>query len=124
MSDKRKRRAAAIFLMAAGAALFLVPAVLPGRDGQETYTASGRKTEIPDAVLPEGTISVNSADTDELILLDGIGETLSVMIIDERMRNGSFHYPEDLTAVKGIGVRKMNGIRESINLDDSLNPEP
>lgn len=124
MSDKRTKRTAAAFLMAAGTALFLAPAALPGRNGQETYAASGRKTEIPDAVLPDGTISVNSADMDELVLLDGIGETLSVMIIDERARNGLFHYPEDLTAVKGIGVRKMNGIRESINLDGSLNTEP
>ena len=67
--------------------------------------------------MPNGTVSINEADADELTELYGIGESLAALIVDERNINGKFWYPEDLTAVKGIGIRKLNGFRDSINLD-------
>ena len=67
--------------------------------------------------MPDGTISVNTADQDELTELYGIGETLAAMIMDERIKNGDYRYPEDLTAVKGIGMKKLEGFRDYINLN-------
>ena len=43
--------------------------------------------------------------------MPGIGETIACLIIEEREENGYFQYPEDLTAVKGIGIKKMEQIR-------------
>ena len=116
--EKRRRAAAAIVLMAAAAALILIPGLRSVSDGRETYQASGRIAETPEIEMPNGTISINEADADELTELYGIGETLAAMIIEEREKNGPYRYPEDLTAVKGIGLRKLEGFRDSINLDE------
>jgi competence protein ComEA len=62
-------------------------------------------------------ISINEADETELTELHGIGETLAALIVEERNQNGRFWYPEDITAVKGIGIKKLNGFLDTINLD-------
>ncbi|QTE68546.1 helix-hairpin-helix domain-containing protein [Clostridiales bacterium] len=59
---------------------------------------------------------MNSGSAEELQALPGIGETLSQLIISERENNGNFYYPEDLTAVKGIGIKKLEQFRELLDL--------
>ena len=119
MSDIRKkgRTAAAAVLMAMSAALVFFPRLQSVSHGPQTYQSLGRNAEPPAIELPKGTISINRADPEELTELYGIGETLAAMIVDEREKNGPYRYPEDLTDVKGIGIRKVEGLRESINLD-------
>ena len=114
--DKRKR-IAAVVLMTAAAAMIAFSGLRSVSDGKETYSASGRMAELPGITLPNGIISINDADAEELTELYGIGETLSSLIIEEREKNGPFRYPEDLTAVKGIGIKKLDGLRDMINLD-------
>ena len=116
MSDRRKQIAAVILLIGA-AALFLGYGLRSVSDGRVSFRASGRTGEARGIPMPDGTVSINEADAEELTALYGIGETLAAMIVEERETNGPFRYPEDLTAVKGIGIKKMNGFRESINLD-------
>lgn len=107
----------AAVMMAAAAALMLIPGLQAVFDGGQSYAASGRAHELPEIRLPDGMISINDADLDELDELYGIGETLASMIIEEREMNGPYYYPEDLTAVRGIGLKKLEGFRESINMD-------
>ena len=114
---ERLKRIIAAALMTGAAALILIPGLRSVSDGRQTYRASGRKAEPPAVAMPKGTIGVNGADAEELIELYGIGETLASMMIDEREKNGPFRYPEDLMAVKGIGIKKLEGFREEINLD-------
>ena len=38
-------------------------------------------------------------------------------MIEERERNGPFHYPEDLLSVKGIGTGKLEKIISLINFE-------
>lgn len=64
-----------------------------------------------------GTVSVNDDDADELCALNGIGESLADMIISERSANGLFYYPEDLTAIKGIGIKKLSVFRDELDFD-------
>ena len=54
----------------------------------------------------------------ELQALPGIGETLSQLIISERENNGNFYYPEDLTAVKGIGMKKLEMFRDLLDFSE------
>ena len=68
--------------------------------------------------LPNGTVRVNEADLEELIVIPGIGETLGQAILEERKKNGDFYYPEDLMAVRGIGRSKMEQIRPWLDLSD------
>ncbi len=116
MSD-RSRKIIAVFMMLSGIALMMVCGLRSVSDSHRAYPASGRNAEMPVIKLPNGTVSVNDADEEELTSLYGIGETLAGMINEERRLNGNYHYPEDLTAVKGIGIKKLNGFRDSIKLD-------
>lgn len=60
-------------------------------------------------------INVNTASKEELISLPGIGETIAQRIIEYRQTHGPFHRPEDLLAVKGIGPKKLDQIRDLIS---------
>ena len=104
-------------MLIAGTAMILVCGLRSVPDGGTVFRASGKNSGVREIAMPDGTVSINDADAEELTLLYGVGETLASMIIDEREMNGPFRYPEDLTAVKGIGIKKMYGFRESINLD-------
>ena len=108
-------RALALALMAIGAAMMLVEAV-PRREAPASYAASGRQVILPEIELPDGTVSVNTADLDELMVLPGVGETIGQAIIDERERHGPFQYPEDLMAVRGIGEKTVENLRDWLDM--------
>ena len=119
MSERksRKQMIAWILLITVGSVLIMVSGLWSVSDGSASYPASGRTPDVSEIRMPAGSVSINEADVDELTGLYGIGETLAGLIIDERDRNGPFRYPEDLTGVKGIGMKKLEGFRDSINLD-------
>lgn len=58
-----------------------------------------------------GTVNINTAEKEELMTLEGIGEKLAERIIDYRQENGNFDSIEDITRVYGIG----SGIFEKIS---------
>lgn len=112
------KRAVGLICMAACVALLLTPLALwalrPAEG--ETYAASGRTVALTEIELPGGTISVNMADLYELTELPGIGETIGQRIIDAREFGGPFYYPEDLLAVRGIGGKTLEGLRELLDM--------
>ena len=63
-------------------------------------------------------ININTADKDQLQTLPGIGETLSLRIIDYRNKHGSFKDVNELTKVKRIGNATLENIRELITVGD------
>lgn len=79
--------------------------------------ASGSSCNAEPVVISGGSINVNEADAEELIQLSGIGEVTAAAILDEREKNGLFFYPEDLLNVRGIGAKKLEGIRTTVNFD-------
>ena len=109
------RRALALALMVASAALLLMQAV-PESAAPEAYEASGRAVALPEIGMPDGTVAVNSADLYELTELPGVGETIGQRIVDERESRGPFYYPEDLLSVKGIGVKTLESLREWLDM--------
>ena len=117
MSD-RFQKAVCILLLVFAGCLCIMPGIIqqPVPDSGSVYAASGR--DLYRSVLPQpsGTVSVNSGNAEDLQVLPGIGETLSQLIISERIRNGDYYYPEDLTAVKGIGMKKLEQFRELLDL--------
>lgn len=80
------------------------------------------------AVIPAQTVSgpsdqeralivdINTADTDELAQLPGIGEILAQRIVDFRKVHGPFTAPEQLTNVEGIGQGKLEAILDWITI--------
>ena len=81
------------------------------RTGQKTYRETDR---IP--TVQNGSIRVNTAGTEELEMLPGIGKVYALQLIDERNKNGPFYYPEDLTAVHGIGTGTLKKLYQYIDL--------
>ena len=65
--------------------------------------------------LPQGEISVNSAEVDELMKLPGVGPVLAEAIVSERQQNGLFYYPEDLLNVRGIGEKTLEKLLPYVN---------
>ena len=56
-------------------------------------------------------VDVNTADRPELMQLPGIGPTLARRIIASRETSGPFKNCDDLRRVRGIGPKKLEGIR-------------
>ena len=61
-------------------------------------------------------VSINSADLDELIKLNGIKEGLAQNIIEYRESHGGFKSLIELMNVKGIGETKFEKIKADIRL--------
>lgn len=83
----------------------------------ERFAASGRQAEMetPIRVWLDGAVDPNTANVNQLTALPGIGPVLAQAIVEERESGGSFVYPEDLLAVKGIGKKRLASIYELLS---------
>lgn len=61
-------------------------------------------------------ININTASSEELQKLSGIGETKAAAIIQYRTENGGFKSIEEICRVKGIGDATFNKIRDRITI--------
>ncbi len=61
-------------------------------------------------------ININTAPKEELIMLDGIGESIGERIIKYRRENNGFKSIEDIMNVSGIGQSKFEQIKDSIKV--------
>jgi len=62
---------------------------------------------IPAIAEEMGIVNINAASVEQLMTLDGIGESYAERIVAFREKNGPFKSPEDLTKIKGIGQRTL-----------------
>lgn len=63
-------------------------------------------------------ININTALSDELIQLKGIGKKKAARIIEFRDTNGPFKHPEDLIKVPGIGPKTFEANKHRIRIED------
>lgn len=121
MTEKGKITKTEIFCLILSAMFALLAGVLffhqrPG-DAENGYVVTTwKKTDVTDT-LPQK-IDINTADEQQLQLLPGIGPVLAQRIIAWREENGDFLIAEDLLAVEGIGVTKLNEIRNLITIQE------
>ena len=59
-------------------------------------------------------IDINSADLLSLMELPGIGRETALKIIEYRTTHGNFNDIEDLIHVKGIGVKKLEMLKQYV----------
>lgn len=62
---------------------------------------------------------INRASREELIAIDGIGETMADAIIRFREQNGDFKSLEDLDKVPGIGESRIEYIKSTLSVGES-----
>lgn len=84
---------------------------------EEDKTAELKDEEIEtESTQTTGKININTATTEELQALSGIGETKAQAIVDYRTQNGKFETIEDLKNVSGIGDSTFEKIKENITV--------
>lgn len=112
-----------ILIAITGAFLCLLLGVFVGRTANKAYVkledSSSVQTEQPPSQGPAtlGKININTATSEQLQLLPGIGESLAQRIIDYRNQNGNFTTTEDLLNVSGIGEKKYANIKDYVTID-------
>lgn len=72
---------------------------------QNQETKSGNKNE---------TVNINTAPSEELEKLSGVGKSMAKRIIDYRETHGGFANKEEIMNVKGIGKRVFENIKNNI----------
>ena len=118
MSARLPRLAWGMALTTVALALCLL-SVTPAQPNQETrFLSGGHAPALEEIQLPRGTVPVNTGDLYDLLDLPGVGETIAGAILSERELNGRFYYPEDLLRVKGIGEKKLEGLRDWLDLSE------
>jgi competence protein ComEA len=100
------------------------------QDQQQIYVPRIGEEEAPPPVTggesappsrfaePAGRININTATTEELDTLPGIGPALAQRIIEYRENNGSFNSIEEIVGVSGIGEATLEKIRDLITVDN------
>ncbi|MBL3540361.1 ComEA family DNA-binding protein [Aminivibrio sp.] len=97
---------------------------LAGEDGgKNDASASGappdsgflRPPAIPGGNVG-GAVRVNTASLEELQRIPGIGPTIARAILEYRAQKGKFSSLQDLLKVKGIGPKKLESIRNHVDL--------
>ena len=84
-------------------------------------TTAAAADTVDATATPAATESVdlNSATTEQLTTIPGIGEAMAQRIIDWREEHGPFRRVEDLMKVKGIGERSLEKIRPHVSVGKS-----
>jgi competence ComEA-like helix-hairpin-helix protein len=64
-------------------------------------------------------LDLNRASPIELDQLPGVGPVLAARIVEHRNRNGRFRRVDELLAVRGIGPRLIERLRQHVTVSDS-----
>ena len=87
-----------------------VPSINDEADFGSVTSSSGISESSKEALK----VNINTATSEELQKLPGIGESIANRIITYRKENGKFNKIEDLKNVSGIGEAKFNNIKSYI----------
>lgn len=86
------------------------------KHGEEAGTAIVTQNN-PNAAEGDDKVRINSASSEELQKLPGIGPAKAEAIISYREESGSFKSVDDLLNVSGIGVKSLEKLKDKITID-------
>ena len=98
--ETRMARASVLALVAALGVLLAAPPILAAGGGGLS-----------------GVVNINTATSEELQLLPGVGEARAKAVIELRKRNGGFKSVNELTQVKGIGETALERLRPYVRTE-------
>lgn len=92
------------------------PEELPEEPSRESGLLSEELPDEPvrEAAVSDGKVDLNTAGLEELMTLNGIGETRARAIIDYRTRQGAFTAIEDIMQIPGIKEGIFSKIKDGI----------
>ena len=76
--------------------------------------ASYSTADAAQYTLSDDKININTADSEELQKLDGVGPVTAEKIIDYRDENGRFNTIDEIKNVSGIGVKTFEKFQDDI----------
>lgn len=86
----------------------------PVLDSKRVFSSKSKAKKKPEVVFP---IAINTASSEELCALKGVGPKLAEKIIAHRKNVGSFKMASDLLKVPGIGEKKSKNILQYVIFD-------
>lgn len=92
----------------------LIPAKLPAQGSGNSQEGGDQNERSPASIDP--LININSASTELLETLPGIGPVLAKAIVDYRQAEGEFKSIEEIQKVPGIGPEKYENIKDLITV--------
>lgn len=96
----------------------------------DSDTQSDESNEVSDNPLEEAvfldslTVNINTADSEQLQKLPGIGPAYSERIIEWREENGDFTSLDQLLEIRGIGEKRLEDIQPYIILSEEVDSIP
>lgn len=119
MGQKGKMTKTEIFclLFTAGFVILCLLLFCRGDRGAQKWQVVTEKDAPAGDMLPQK-ININTADEEQLQMLPGVGPVLARRIIAWREENGDYVLPEDLLAVEGIGLTKLDEMRDLITIQE------
>ncbi|MGS2719932.1 ComEA family DNA-binding protein [Paraglaciecola aestuariivivens] len=76
--------------------------------------AEGKKSQV--SQMQTASINLNTATLDQLVTLPGVGKRKAAAIIEYRTKNGKFKSVDELTKVKGVGVKMLAKLKGHIKV--------
>lgn len=92
----------------------VVPQVAAADEGSVSDEATQAPQGSTDSGTAGGKVNINTATSDELQTLKGVGPALAQRIIDDRTANGPYKAIEDLKRVSGIGDKTFANLSGGI----------
>ena len=91
------------------------PVSSAAKDFTSPSSAASPQPPVKRSASSDGSrININTATSQELQTIRGIGPTMARRIIEYRQTSGGFSTVDDLTNVKGIGEKTLEKIRDSV----------
>lgn len=95
----------------------------PDRKNEKAAERALAETAAAEAPEREPVYDLNAAEAEDLMRVDGIGETLAEAILAYRAGIGGFRRRAELTEIRGIGDVLAERIMEEFYIPDELPPE-